>query len=52
MLKNKGKDLLNDSFKERMGNYFNPFEYNLEIKSFKKEEYFMKSKVHEDRKNK
>ena len=26
----KGQDFLNDSFKERMQNYFNPYEYNFE----------------------
>ncbi len=34
MLKNnrfcKGQNILDDSFKERMHNFFNPYEYNLE----------------------
>ncbi len=56
MLKNKqiykGSDFLNNNFKERMNNYFNPYEYNFEsnLKEYKNLEYNFKSKSHEIRK--
>ena len=48
----KGQDILNDSYKDRMFNYFNPYEYNFDynknIVNYDKE--LLKSKSHFDRK--
>jgi len=49
----KSNDILNDSFRNRMNSYFNPYEYNLEsnIKNnINMDLYVMKTKNHIDRK--
>ena len=57
MLKNnrfcKGQNILDNSFKERMNNFFNPYEYKLEsdLKDRKNHDLeCMKTKNHEERK--
>lgn len=57
MLKNnsfyKGQDILNENFRVRMNNYFNPYEYNFESNLKDKENSDVinqKSKSHFDRK--
>ena len=48
----KSSDILNESYKERMNNYFNPYEYNLEsnLKDLGNTDHLvMKSKNHEIR---
>ena len=56
MLKNKsfykGQDILNDNYKDRMNNYFNPYEYNFESNLKNKENSDItnqKSKSHNNR---
>lgn len=49
----KGQDILNDNYRERMHNYFNPYEYNFESNLKDKENSdvtLQKSKSHESRK--
>lgn len=50
----KGSDFLNEGYKNRMSNYFNPYEYNFESNLKDKEnndKVAMKSNSHEIRKN-
>lgn len=49
----KGQDILNDSYKDRMFNYFNPYEYNFEsnLKNEQNSDILaQKSKSHTERK--
>jgi len=49
----KGKDILNDNYRERMHNYFNPYEYNFESNlkdKINSDKLLQKSKSHVDRK--
>jgi len=49
----KGKDILNDNYRERMHNYFNPYEYNFESNlkdKINSDKLLKKSKSHVERK--
>jgi len=49
----KGKDILNDNYRERMHNYFNPYEYNFESNlkdKINSDKLLQKSKSHVERK--
>jgi len=49
---NKSSNILNDSFKERMNSYFNPYEYDFDFinNAFNSDIIAMKSKSHNERK--
>ena len=51
MLKNKQINIFNETYKERLFNYFNPYTFNLEgNKVINNDLISMKTKSHQDRK--